>query len=86
MNLDTYKSSLVDGVFITLPSNDRSTLGMVEEFSRLGLLPVRREYEFPGDGEHAAFGRFVLTEIILKGYATHGGDGLPLPALHPYVR
>jgi len=78
MNLDTYKSTRVDGVFVTLPSNDRSTLGMVEEFSRLGLCPVCREDEFPGNGEHAAFARFALAEIVLKGYATHGGDGLPL--------
>jgi hypothetical protein len=86
MNLDTYKSTLVDGVFVTLPSNDRSTLAMVDEFSRLGLRPVRREFEFPGGGEQSAFARFVMTEIVLKGYATHGGDGLPLAAHHPYVR
>jgi hypothetical protein len=86
MNVDTYRSTRVEGVFVTLPSNDRSNLEVVEELSALGLQPVRREYRLPRDHGHAAFARFVLTEIVLKGYATHGGDGLPLGAPRPYVR
>jgi len=31
MNLDTYKSTTVEGLFVTLPSTDRSNLGVVYE-------------------------------------------------------
>ena len=71
MNLDTYKSTLVDGVFVTLPSNgSRATIEMVDELSTLGLEPVLRAYRL-GDGR-PEFARFILTEIVRKGYATHG--------------
>jgi hypothetical protein len=85
MNLDTYRSTRVDGVFVTLRSNDRANLGVIEELARLGLDPVRHEYELSGGDEHSAFARFVLTEIVLKGYATHGVDGSPV-GVPPYVR
>jgi len=81
MNLDTYKSTTVDGVFVTLPSNEgRAIIGLVDELSRLELDPVRLEYEVSQAGRHADFARFVLTEIVSRGYATHGEDGFPL---HP---
>jgi len=35
--------------------------------------------ELSGDAAQSAFSLFVMTEIVLKGYATHGADGLPAP-------
>ncbi len=76
MTLDTYRSMLVDGVFVTLPSvSGEATIELVDELSSLDLAPVRRNYELPGDEGAAPFARFVLTEIVLKGYATHGPAG-----------
>lgn len=81
MNLDTYRSTTIDGVFVTLPSNEgRAIIGMVDELAMLGLDPVRLEYEVSDAGGRAGFARFVLTEIVCKGYATHGEDGFPLLA------
>ena len=80
MNLDTYKSTTVEGLFVTLPSTDRSNLGVVHELSGLGLHAMRRDYELSGDAAQSAFSLFVMTEIVLKGYATHGADGRPLTA------
>ena len=78
MNLDTYRSTTVDGIFVTLPSNQgRAIIGLVDELSALSLDPVHLEYELPDDPSHAAFARYVLTEIVLKGYATHGPDDMP---------
>jgi hypothetical protein len=78
MHLDTYRSTRVEGVFVTLPSNERSVLRIVDELSALGLDPVRCEYEIAGDGDSAAFAHYVFTQIVLKGYATHGREGSPL--------
>jgi hypothetical protein len=76
MNLDTYRSTLVDGVFVTLPSTSaKSTIGLLDDLAALRLDPVKREYEFSEDERYAPFARFVLTEIVLKGYARHGSDG-----------
>ncbi|MBC8024270.1 MAG: hypothetical protein H7Y14_14185 [Burkholderiales bacterium] len=73
MNLDTYRSTVVDGVFVTLPSvSSKATIDLLDELSALELDPVRRGYELSGD---EPFARFVLTEIVLKGYATHGREG-----------
>jgi len=73
MNLDTYRSALIDGVFVTLPSTSaRSTIDLVDELSALRLDPVRRDYEFSERDRREPFARFVLTEIVLKGYAMHG--------------
>ena len=80
MNLDTYKSKTVEGLFVTLPSTDRSNLGVVYELSGLDLHATRRDYELSGDAAQSAFSLFVMTEIVLKGYATHGADGRPLTA------
>lgn len=78
MNVDTYRSKTVDGVFVTLPSNQgRAIIGLVDELATLSLDPVHLEYELPDDGAQAAFARYVLTEIVLKGYATHGPEGVP---------
>jgi hypothetical protein len=78
MNLDTYRSTTIDGVFVTLPSHEgRAIIGLVDELSMLSLEPVRLEYEISEAGAHADFARFVLTEIVSKGYATHGKDGSP---------
>jgi len=85
MNLDTYRSTRVDGIFVTLRSNDRANLGVIEELARLGLDSVRHEYELSGGDEHSAFAQFVLTEIVLKGYATHDAEGVPVVAPR-YVR
>jgi hypothetical protein len=79
MNLDTYRSTKIAGVFVTLPSNEgRAIIGLVDELAMLSLDPVRLEYEVSESGGHADFARFVLTEIVSKGYATHGEDGFPL--------
>ncbi len=76
MNLDTYRSTLVDGIFVTLPSTSaQSTIDLLDDLTALHLDPVRREYEFTEDESGAPFARFVLSEIVLKGYATHGWDG-----------
>ena len=83
MNMDTYRSTIVEGVFVTLPSHDRSNLGVIGELSTLGLQAVRREYALPRGERHEAFARFVLTEVFLKGYAKHGADGLPLGSKRP---
>ena len=73
MNLDTYKSALFDGVFVTLPSTSgKTTIGLLDELSALRLDPVRSGYEFSEHESRAPFARFVLTEIVLKGYARHG--------------
>jgi hypothetical protein len=73
MNLDTYKSTLLDGVFVTLPSTSgKSTIDLLDELSALRLAAVRREYEFSEHESGEPFARFVLTEIVLKGYARHG--------------
>jgi hypothetical protein len=73
MNLDTYKSAILDGVFVTLPSTSgKSTIDLLDELSALRLGPVRREYEFSAHESREPFARFVLTEIVLKGYARHG--------------
>ena len=77
MNLDTYKSTTVEGLFVTLPSTDRSNLGVVHELSGLDLHATRRDYELCGYAAQSAFSLFVMTEIVRKGYATHGADGLP---------
>ena len=75
MNLDTYRSSLVDDLFVTMPSaSGRATIQLVDELSVLALTPVRREYEIPEDARYEPFARYVLTEIVDKGYATHGAD------------
>jgi hypothetical protein len=73
MNLDTYRSTLFDGVFVTLPSiGGKSTIGLLDELSALRLDPVRRGYRFSEHESREPFARFVLTEIVLKGYARHG--------------
>jgi hypothetical protein len=79
MNLDTYRSTKIAGVFVTLPSREgRAIIGLVDELSMLGLDPVRLEYDVSEACAHADFARFVLTEIVAKGYATHGREGFPL--------
>jgi len=83
MKLDTYKSTTVEGLFVTLPSSDRSNLGVVCELAGLGLHATRRDYELSGDTAQSPFSLFLLTEIVLKGYATHGADGLPAPVPRP---
>jgi len=76
MNLDTYRSTVVDGIFVTLPSAcARSTIDLLDDLTALHLDPMRREYEFTEEERFEPFARFVLTEIVLKGYATHGWDG-----------
>ena len=76
MNLDTYRSTLVSDVFVTLPSvSGKAIIGLLDELSVLELRPVRRGYEMPEDEQHEPFARFVLTQIVLKGYATHGSEG-----------
>ena len=76
MNMDTYRSTLVDGIFVTLPSTSaKSTIDLLDDLTALHLDPVRCEYEFTEDERFAPFARFVLTEIVLKGYATHGWAG-----------
>ena len=46
-----------------------------DELAVLALDPVRCDYELSGDEPDATFARFVLIEIVLKGYATHGPIG-----------
>jgi len=76
MNLDTFRSTLVDGIFVTLPSTSaQSTIDLLDELTALHLDPVQRAYQFTEAECSAPFARFVLTEIVLKGYATHGWDG-----------
>ena len=76
MNLDTYRSTVHDGVFVTVPSvSAEATIALLDELSSLRLDPVRRAYRLPDGDECAPFARFVLTEIVRKGYATHGADG-----------
>ena len=73
MNLDTYRSTVRDGVFVTVPSvSGEATIALLDELSALRLDPVRRAYRLPDGDEFASFARFVLTEIVRKGYATHG--------------
>ena len=86
MNLDTYESATVEGLFVTLPSTERANLDVVDELAGLALHATRRDYELSGDAAEASFSRFVMTEILRKGYATHGADGLPLPARRHWVR
>jgi hypothetical protein len=84
MDLDTYRSRTVEGVFVTLRSSEgRAIIGLVDELSMLGLDPVRLRYELSDGDAHAPFARFVLTEIVRKGYATHGSDGSPVTTAGP---
>ena len=77
MNLDTYKSALVDGLFVTVPSvSGKTTIELLDELSALRLAPIRRGYELPGDGTSENFARFVMGEIVRKGFATHGPEDL----------
>jgi hypothetical protein len=86
MNLDTYKSTTIEGVFVTLPSAERSNLAVVDELSGLGLHELRRDYRLSGKGPDEHFSFFVMAEILRKGYATHGADGLPVAVPRSWVR
>ena len=78
MRLDTYKSTVIDGVFVTLPSTcSKVTIDLLDDLSALRLDPVRCEYAFSADEGDEPFARFVLSEIVLKGYATHGAPDAP---------
>jgi hypothetical protein len=59
----------------------RSTIDLLDDLTALHLDPDAAEYEFTEDERFAPFVRFVLTEIVLKGYATHGWGPLrePIP-------
>lgn len=75
MDMDTYQSTAVAGVFVTLQSvAAATTIPLIDELVALRLDPFRRNYAFAEDAQDRGFVAYVLTEIILKGYAVHGLD------------
>jgi hypothetical protein len=79
MNLDTYESTAVSGMFVTLPSAEaNATISIVDELSVLQLNPFRCSYRFADESQALPFVEFVLTEIAVRGFALHRFD----PSLH----
>jgi hypothetical protein len=79
MNVDTYRSARIEGLFVTLASaGSEGIVGIVDELAMLDLEVVRRDDELTCEERHAGFARFVMTEIFLQGYAAHGWDGSTL--------
>lgn len=75
MNLDTYESDSLPGVFVTLPSVEaRTTIATVDRLSALRLRPVRTGYTLRSDPTNAAFFEMIATELAATGYAVHGFD------------
>jgi len=72
MRLDTYRSGAVAGLFVTLPSsNAAATVGLLDRLVALDLSLFQRNFRFPRASEDEPLARFVLTEIVLQGYAVH---------------
>ena len=79
MDVDTFRSALIDDVFVTVPSNAAAaTISTVEELTPLRLDPVRCGYAVPSPDQSPDFARFVLTEVVRKGYAAHSANGSPV--------
>jgi hypothetical protein len=75
MDMDTYQSTVAPGVFVTLRSvAAATTIPLLDELVALRLDPFRCHYAFGEEARDREFVTFVLTEIILKGYAVHGLD------------
>jgi hypothetical protein len=75
MNLDTYQSAVVSGMFVTLPSAEAvATIAIVDQLSVLRLNPVRCSYRFPDWSQESPFVEFVLSEIAERGFALHRFD------------
>jgi hypothetical protein len=75
MDMDTYQSTTVAGVFVTLRSvAAAATIPLLDELVALRLDPFRRNYAFGEEARDREFVAFVLTQIVLKGYAVHGLD------------
>jgi hypothetical protein len=75
MDIDTYESTAVAGVFVTLQSVAAATMiPLIDELVALRLDPFRRHYTFAEEEQDREFVALVLSQIILKGYAVHGLD------------
>jgi hypothetical protein len=75
MDMDTYLSTAVAGVFVTLRSEAAAaTIPLLDELVALRLDPFRRNFAFGEEARDREFVAFVLTQIVLKGYAVHGLD------------
>jgi hypothetical protein len=75
MEMDTYRSTIDTGVFVTLQSvAAATTIPLLDELVALRLDPFRCHYAFGEETRDRAFVTFVLTEIIRQGYAVHGLD------------
>jgi len=62
-------------VFVTLRSvAAATTIPLIDDLVALRLDPFRRHYTFAEDAQGREFVAFVLSQIILKGYAVHGLD------------
>jgi hypothetical protein len=72
MTLDTYRSGAISGMFVTLPSScAAATVGLLDRLVALDLSLIQRNFRFPRASENEPLARFVLTEIMLQGYALH---------------
>ena len=75
MDMDTYRSTAVAGVFVTFQSvAAATTIPLIDELVALRLGPFRHRYAFTEAAQDSEFAAFVLSQIILKGYAVHGLD------------
>jgi len=75
MDMDTYRSKAVEGVFVTLQSvAAAATIRLLDDLVALRLDPFRRNYAFGEEEKDREFVAFVLTKIVLQGYAVHGLD------------
>jgi hypothetical protein len=75
MQMDTYQSAAVAGLFVTLRSEAAAaTIPLLDELVALRLDPFRRNYAFGEEARDRDFVTFVQTEIVLQGYAVHGYD------------
>jgi hypothetical protein len=75
MRMDTYRSTAVAGLFVTLRSvAAATTIPLLDELVALRLDPFRRNYAFGDKTRDREFVTFVQTEIVLQGYAVHGLD------------
>jgi len=77
MKLNTYKSEVSPGCFVTIPAaTAASTIAMVDELAALHLHLARHAYAIPPEASDSESVVSILTQIVDRGYALHTADGL----------
>lgn len=75
MNMDTFQSAAVSGLFVTMPSaTSSSTLKLIDTLGAMKLDLYRPGYEFSDDACGSPFATGVMTQIVDQGYAVHRMD------------